>query len=208
MNKNGRAGSVMSNRERQMSMLNHSWLQQHPTWLFNQEYSGVFEPLPNHLGARLMFYLHCVYRVLDIRDADSIEDLIDYEHHIKLSSQDIDKLIILAIALSPDRLANRCFFENDEKCGVLINEFYHKHELSNEIKIPDFVQIGVDQRSVYNIMCFKHQFLQDNYYSPLNFYKTRIRQISEAISMCRSKNDTFKSRQKNDDINACFCSIL
>lgn len=188
-------------KDNRKSVNARSNMTKYPDWLFHQEYSGIFEPLPNHLNARLMFYLSCVYKVMDIRDADSIEELIDYEHYIKLSSNQVDKLIILSIALSPDRLRNKCFYDDQEKCGELLNEFYHKDDFRKEMNVPEYVQIGQERITVLRIMCFKQQFLTDNYHIPLQFYRNRVRQISESIDM--------KSVSKNNNkTTTCFCNIL
>ena len=188
-------------KDKRKSVNVRSNITNYPDWLFHQEYSGIFEPLPNHLNARLMFYLSCVYKVMDIRDADSIEELIDYEHYIKLSSNQVDKLIILSIALSPDRLRNKCFFEDEEKCRELLNEFYHKDDFGKEMNVPEYVQIGQEKITVLRIMCFKQQFVTDNYRIPLQFYKNRVRQIAESIDRnCVNIN--------NNNATTCFCSIL
>lgn len=181
----------------------NQWLEERTSSAYHcQEYSGIFEPLPDHMGARLMFYLHCVHKVMDIRDADTIEKLIDYEHFVRLSSSEVDKLVIMAIALAPDRLLNKCFIENDELCGDLLNEFYHKDELEDAIKVYDFIRIGNESRYVYKIMCFKKQFLHDNYYEPLRFYKNKIDEIVEEIE------DFEKSKRKDDGPNNCFCVLM
>jgi hypothetical protein len=53
---------------------------------------------------------------------------------------------------------------------------------------------------VLRIMCFKQQFVTDNYRIPLQFYKNRVRQIAESIDRKCVNVD-------NNNATTCFCSI-
>ncbi|KAL3847960.1 hypothetical protein ACJMK2_018849 [Sinanodonta woodiana] len=101
--------------------------------------------------AKLMYYLHCMCTVVDLSN----------------TSPNL-QLIILCVLLDPDEFIDKCIFQNDVMCLNSSNKFYEITQVNNHLLVAGNVIIGGRNRRVNKIMAFKRNWIQDNYYTPLN----------------------------------------
>ena len=134
---------------------------------------GTTVYVPGNPRAKLMFYLECMCVVLELDDPD-IKRLTDYENHARLTVEDETRLLILCLMLSPDVLNNKCIFQDDDMCGDSNNEFYELSAVRNRLLVTENILIGDQQRHVKKIMCYKMQFLHENYLLPMVALKGRL----------------------------------
>jgi hypothetical protein len=83
-------------------------------------------------------------------------------------SDEEDRLIfVLALALSPDELEDKVFFNSPQLCPDATNEFYEIGQVRRQLVIVQSIIIGGQQRRVKKIMAYKQSWMQNNYYQPM-----------------------------------------
>ncbi|KAL3847856.1 hypothetical protein ACJMK2_018747 [Sinanodonta woodiana] len=118
--------------------------------------------------AKLMYYLHCMCTVVDLSNTSpNLQRLRNYANY-RLTSDEKERLIILCVLLDPDEFIDKCIFQNDVMCLNSSNKFYEITQVNNHLLVAGNVIIGGRNRRVNKIMAFKRNWIQDNYYTPLN----------------------------------------
>ena len=72
--------------------------------------TGVSCTVPDNPIAKLMYYFNCVCSCVDADFDSSIRRLRNYDNYSSLSAEEQAKLLILCLALSPDKLVGTIFF--------------------------------------------------------------------------------------------------
>lgn len=90
--------------------------------------TSVQTTVPDDDVARLMYYLHCVFLVIEYEDQD-VSRYRDYRNYASLSYQGQRMIWFLASTLSPDEFDEKVFFHSDELCGDMGNKFYELSEV-------------------------------------------------------------------------------
>ena len=132
--------------------------------------TGEKTTIPDNPLAKLMYYLHCVFKVIQYEG--DFKKYTDYYYYYLLSTDEEKKVILLAALFNPEVMIKASLFINEP---VLIrpgfnNEFF---ELSNNkigIHVNSEVVIGGVSRKVLNIMAYRETWLDYNYYEPMNTY--------------------------------------
>jgi|SRR5579859_4027371 len=136
--------------------------------------TGQTVTVPNNDLARIMYYLNCVTKAVDMDILP--DDCIEYQNYRYLSSNRIDLVIKFAQILSPGELINKLIFRDDE--GDIIkrgdsNEFASITVACNIIHVQQSVVIGGKVQNVTKVMFFKSEWLTRNYYDPLRRLQNR-----------------------------------
>jgi hypothetical protein len=122
--------------------------------------------VPNNDIARIMYYIDCVCTVIDYNDGD-IRRYRNYSNWANMSDEEDRLIFILALALSPDELENKAFFNSPQLCPNSTNQFYEIGQVRKQFVIVQSIIIGGQQRQVKKIMAYKPSWMQNNYYQPM-----------------------------------------
>ena len=85
--------------------------------------SGFHVTVSNDPRARLMYYLKCDCRCLDIHDPE-IVDFTDHTRFYNLRFEEVQQLIQICFIFHPDSHDHKVFFFSKELCPDGINEFF------------------------------------------------------------------------------------
>jgi len=128
--------------------------------------AGTFITVPNADIAKIMYYLDCVCTVIDYNEGN-IQRYRNYSNWADMSDEEDRLIFVLALALSPDELENKIFFNSPELCPDASNEFYEIGQVKNQLFVVGSIVIGGQQRQVKKIMAYKQSWMQNNYYQPM-----------------------------------------
>lgn len=103
--------------------------------------------IPNSDIAKVMYYLDCVCTVIDYNDGN-IQRYRNYSNWANMSDQEDRLIFILALALSPDELDDKVFFNSSQLCGNSNNQFYEIGQVKNQVLVVSSIVIGGQQRQV------------------------------------------------------------
>ncbi|KAL3847959.1 hypothetical protein ACJMK2_018848 [Sinanodonta woodiana] len=124
--------------------------------------------VPDDPRAKLMYYLDCMCTVVDLSNTSpNLQRLRNYTNY-GLTSDEKERLIILCVLLDPDEFIDKCIFQNDAMCLNSSNKFYEITQVNNHLLVAGNVLIGGRNRQVNKIMAFTMNWIQNNYYTPLN----------------------------------------
>ena len=137
--------------------------------------TGVSTTIPNNPTAKLMYYFNCICSCVEADSDYSIRRLRDYKNYSSLSSEEEAKLLILCLALSPDKLLGTILFPSENiECG---NEFFELKAVSTKLVVAESLLIGGQQKKVQRIMMFKKSWIENFFLNPLrSFENGRTRQ--------------------------------
>ena len=122
--------------------------------------------VPDSPVAKLMYYFHCVCSCVADSDDPSIKRLRAFQtNYNSLSSEEVSTLLVLCLALSPDKLINSVFFLNKD-----INQFFEVSAVSTKLLVSESLLIGGQRKRVQKIMMFKKEWLERNYIQPLKSF--------------------------------------
>ncbi|CAF4242487.1 unnamed protein product [Rotaria sp. Silwood2] len=157
------------------------------TFFGNTEYDftmfGETVNVPNADIARIMYYLDCVCTVIDYNDND-IRRYRNYLNWRNMSDEDDRFIFLLALALSPDELEDKVFFNAPSLCPDSNNQFYEIGQVRNQLMIVQSIVIGGRSRQVKRIMAYEQIWMRRNYYEPMQRLAIRFspeRQRQEAL---------------------------
>jgi len=127
---------------------------------------GKTVSIPDTPIAKIMYYIECVCTVIDYNDRD-IQRYRNYSNWANMSDEEDRLIFILALALSPDELENKAFFNKPELCPGANNQFYEIGQVRNQFLVVQSIIIGGRQRQVKKIMAYKQAWITNNYYEPM-----------------------------------------
>ena len=124
--------------------------------------TGHSTTVPNSPIAKLMYYFHCVCSCVADSDDPSIQRLRAFQtNYNSLSSDEESTLLMLCLALSPDKLINSVFFLNEDINGA--NKFFEVSAVSTKLLVSESLLIGGQRKRVQKIMMFKKEWLERSY---------------------------------------------
>ncbi|CAF3041978.1 unnamed protein product [Rotaria socialis] len=127
---------------------------------------GTTVTVPNADIAKIVHYLDCICTVIDYNDND-INRYRKYSNWANMSNYEDRLIYLLALALSPDELEDKVFFESTELCPTTNNQFYEIGQIKNLLVVAPSIIIGGRSRQVKKIMTYEPIWLQRNYYEPM-----------------------------------------
>ena len=127
------------------------------------EHKSKTASVPSDDLAKLMYYLHSVYDVLEFPD---LVPYIDYKNYDDLSSQEIQKVIIYAKLFNPTEMTSIKAFIQDEGLSNM-NEFFNISDETYGIHVNEDFVVGGKVVKVLSVMVYKKEWILKNYYLPL-----------------------------------------
>ena len=125
--------------------------------------------VPDNPKAKLMYYFNCVCSCVEPGNDSTIRRLRDYNNYSSLSNEEEAQLLILCMALSPDKLIGTILYPAEDI--DLDNEFYEVSAVSTKLVVAESMIIGGQQKKVQSIMMFKKRWIENNFLNPLKSYE-------------------------------------
>ena len=126
----------------------------------------VSTTVPNDPIARLMYYFNCVCYCVEPDSSDSIRRLKDYANYHRLTSEEKAQLLVMCLALSPDKLMETIFHPTDD-CGEYSNQFLELSATKTDVLVSDSLLVGGQRKKIQRIMLFKKSWMEKNYIEPM-----------------------------------------
>ena len=126
--------------------------------------------VPDNPIAKLMYYFNCVCSCIEADDDYTTRRLRDYKNYSSLSSQEEAQLLILCLALSPDKLIGSIFFparDDEDFTDGCSNEFFELSAVNTRVLVSESLLVGGQQKKVRKIMKFKKSWIENNFINPL-----------------------------------------
>ena len=143
--------------------------------------------VPANPTAKLMFYFNCVCTCVEADDDSTIRRLRDYKNY-SLSDTEEAQLMMICLAVSPDKLLGSIFFPVDESdLDGYGNDFFEINAVSTKVVVADSILIGGQQKKVKKIMMCKKSWLETNYIEPLRSLSDRRQRSQRAIRPARQR---------------------
>ena len=130
--------------------------------------TGSATSVPKTPIAKLMYYFDCICTCVEANSDAQMRRLRAYNtNYASLSKDEEAKLLILCLALSPDKLIGSILFPvNDNELDGFTNQFYELSTVSTRLVVAQSLLIGGQQRKVRKIMMFKKSWIENNYLDP------------------------------------------
>ena len=126
---------------------------------------GESTNVPNNAIARLMYYLDCVATVIDYND----RTLTDYQNYDELSGEELLAVYQLAKILNPSLfISSGIFIVNQNLLSDLDNQFYEVTDETVGVHVDQEIMIGGKTVKVLKLMACNNNWLQRNYFTPIN----------------------------------------
>ena len=155
--------------------------------------------VPDNPKAKLMYYFNCVCSCVEPGNDSTIRRLRDYKNYWSLSNEEEAQLLILCLALSPDKLLGSIFYPaEDIDCD---NEFYEVSAISTKLVVAESLLIGGQQKKVQSIMMFKKRWIENNYINPLM-------SIERGSSSRRALPSSRPPPRRQESSSGSSCTIL
>ena len=148
------------------------------------EATGSETLVPNNDLAKLMYYLSCVFAVIQYNEDNKFSD---YKHYYNLSKEDEKTVIGLALLLNPKLFLDAHIFVLEPNLVPYgyNNEFYKITDQRIGVHINEEIIIAGKAVRVLKIMACEKKWLNSNFYDPI----TSINKVSEYPS----NNYTYKT---------------
>ena len=138
--------------------------------------TGTSCSVPDNPVARLMYYFNCVCTCVEADGDATIRRLRNYRNYSILSNEEQAQLLLLCLALSPDKLVGSIFFPADDvNLEGFSNQFFQLSAVNTRLVVAESVIIGGQQRRVQKIMMFKTSWIETYYINPLCAFERRGR---------------------------------
>lgn len=191
--------------------------------VLNDKDSGSNVTVPNNPTAKLMYYLNCMCKVLNLYQTEyDITRLTDFRRYVCISDEDLASMIILCSYLDPGTLTDVCIFQDEVACGNKVNKFCDVNTLPKNMAAAKSVTVGNVKVKVLKIMFYKMAFIETYYVEPLAYFialydtpSSRRQQPQQTIhqtdnvqkpqSPCKTVRMTNNS--KNNDNRSCCCIL-
>ena len=133
--------------------------------------------VPQNPTAKLMYYFNCICTCVEANEDASIRRLQDYRNYASLSRTDEAQLLILCLALSPDKLIGSILFPaEDIDLDGFTNQFYELSAINTRLVVAESILIGGQQKRVRKIMMFKKSWIETYYINPLLSFERQASQ--------------------------------
>lgn len=117
--------------------------------------------------AKLMFYLHCVFKVVGKENLPyDVTRLCEFEQYYEMTRQDKQLILTFAEELGPSVVRDRIFFESSQLTGDDFgNCFYEVSQVSTTLAVSASITIGGVRHKVFRIMAYSNNFMERYYFS-------------------------------------------
>jgi hypothetical protein len=132
--------------------------------------------VPDTPVAKLMYYLDCICTCVEADDDYSLRRLRNYKTNASgLSEEEKAKLLILCLALSPDKLIGTILFPNEDL--DYDNDFFELNAVDTNLVVAESLVISGQRKRVRRIMMFKEEWMEHCYFNPLRSYESHQRAV-------------------------------
>ena len=153
--------------------------------------TGTACTVPDNPVAKLMYYFNCVCTCVEADEDSTIRRLRNYNNYSSLSNEEEAQLLILCLALSPDKLIGSIFFPvEDVDLDGYSNEFLELSAVSTRLVVADSLLIGGQQKRVKKIMMFKKSWIENYFLDPLRSFERRSRPALPPPPRRQQRNDS------------------
>ena len=132
----------------------------------NVKNTTVNTTIPDDPIAQLMYYFNSVCTCVEPDSSDTIRRLRDYKNYHRLTSEERAQLLVLVLALSPDKLIGTIFHPSND-CGEFTNAFLELSAVKTDVIVTDSLVIGGQRKQIRKIMKFKKEWIEKYYLEPL-----------------------------------------
>ena len=126
--------------------------------------------VPDNPIAKLMYYFDCICYCIEADDDYTTRRLRNYSNYSSLSSQEEAQLLILCLALSPEKLIGSIFLpasDDEDFTDGCNNEFFQLSAVNTRVLVSESLLIGGQQKKIRKIMKFKKCWVENNFIDPL-----------------------------------------
>lgn len=133
---------------------------------FSIERIGVSVEVPKNNLARLMYYLSCIFTVIQY---DENKKISDYTHYDNLNEEEKKTVYALAVLFDPKIFLSANIFvpDNGALTGDYGNDFFKITDERIGVHVNQEIMIGGRSVKVLKIMACKNSWIDNNYYKPL-----------------------------------------
>ena len=141
------------------------------------ERTGVEVQVPNNNLARLMYYLSCIFNVIQYNENNKLSD---YKNYFYLTNEEKKAVYALAILFKPEVFLNAGVFvlDNGLLTGNFGNDFLKITDERIGVHANQEMVIGGRTVKVLKIMACNNSWLEKNYYNPLRGFINELYQQS------------------------------
>jgi len=169
--------------------------------------------VPEHPVAKLMYYFHSVCTCVEANRDPTLQRYTNYRNYRSLSREEEAKLLILCVAVSPDKLIGSIFFPSNDLGGSL-NEFYKLSAVKTRLVVSESILIGGQQKRVQKVMMFNELWMEIFYIDPIRSFETRHQPALPSsstpswpsASSSTAASSSSASRQSRSDSSSCIIS--
>ena len=153
---------------------------------------GVKVEVPNTNLARLMYYLSCVFTVIQYNESNRLSD---YQNYYNLNEDEKKTVLALATLFDPKIfIAAKVFVpDNGLLTGDFGNEFFKITDEKVGVHVNQEIMIGGRAVKVLKIMAVKISWLENNYYNPL---RGLYNELSYRQNSVYSRNEYYATSQR------------
>ena len=157
--------------------------------------TGYICEVPENPYARLMYYLNCVDTLIKYYFN---KRLTNYQEYYSLTDKEKEALKILCILLNPKLLMeNKVIIIAPELCINSSNEFYEITNTNLGFHANEFITIGGVEVKVRKIMAIKEQWIENNFFKPLEDIKNYEKKKEiEQNQRCYIKQNEIEENQR------------
>ena len=128
--------------------------------------TGVNVSVADDPIAKLMYYFSCVCSCVEPDSSDTIRRLRDHANYHRLTSEERAQLLVMCLALSPDKLIGTIFHPTDD-CGDSSNKFLELSAIKTDVVVTDSLLVGGQRKKIQSIMLFEKSWMENYYIEPL-----------------------------------------
>ena len=149
--------------------------------------------------AKLMYYLNCVCRTINLSDDRDISRFTDYHHWADLTVDDQKKLLVICYTCSPDIFEDKVFFQSAALCRGAPNRLYEISQVRHEVLAVSNIIVAGRSRQVNKIMAYTMPWMHYCYIQPMKGLAERLSEQERPRQPANQQRRTAPQRQNQDD---------
>ena len=167
--------------------------------------TGSTTSVPDNDIAKLMYYLDCVFAVIQI-DIDGVERYTNYSEYYSLTIEEQNKVLSLVSLFNPKIMVESYLFLVGPRFvpADASNQFYELTDNRIGIHVNSEVIIGGVSRRVLKVMGCTESWLNRNYFIPVDNYNRKIQSPAPAPNYQNSSSNSSNNDECCEPIGPCL----